>query len=238
MIATITALLFAHVLADFLFQTNTMVRRKTEPGFFALHIAIVFVLSAMALGGAWETAATIAGLHLVIDAVKTWGLPTHVRNGLPAFLIDQAAHILSIIAVASLWPAAVSAGIWAEHAATFLPHVILVTGAILAIFAGGYAVGLLMEPYTRQIDENKGLAQAGRVIGQLERALIFLFLIVDETTAVGFLIAAKSVLRFDTAAQGQKEGEYVIIGTLASFGWALAVGFATQSLLEFAVSNP
>ncbi|SHH24370.1 DUF3307 domain-containing protein [Marivita hallyeonensis] len=238
MIATFTALLFAHVLADFLVQTNTMVRRKTEFGFFALHIAIVFALSAAALGGAWQTALAIAGLHLIIDAIKTWGLTEARRNTLSAFLTDQGAHVLSIAAVVWVWPDAISTGLWADHVTAALPHVILITGAIVAIFAGGYAVGLLMEPYTAQIDQNKGLAQAGRMIGQLERALIFLFLMVNETAAVGFLIAAKSVLRFDTAAQGQKEGEYVIIGTLASFGWALAVGFATESLLEFAATSP
>ena len=47
-----------------------------------------------------------------------------------------------------------------------------------------------------------------------------------------FLLAAKSVLRFETASQDQRAGEYVIVGTLASFGWAMVAGWAIMSLLS------
>ena len=53
----------------------------------------------------------------------------------------------------------------------------------------------------------------------------------DQAAGIGFLIAAKSVLRFETTSKDQKAGEYVIIGTLASFGWALLFGYATRALL-------
>ena len=49
---------------------------------------------------------------------------------------------------------------------------------------------------------------------------------------MGFLIAAKSVLRFDASKRKQKAAEYVIIGTLASFGWALICAYATLALLD------
>lgn len=49
--------------------------------------------------------------------------------------------------------------------------------------------------------------------------------------AIGFLIAAKSVMRFETTSKDQRAGEYVIIGTLGSFAWALALSYATLNLL-------
>ena len=52
-----------------------------------------------------------------------------------------------------------------------------------------------------------------------------------EPAGVGFLIAAKSVLRFDTLRQGRRASEYVIVGTLASFTWAFLAALATQALL-------
>ena len=52
-----------------------------------------------------------------------------------------------------------------------------------------------------------------------------------RTATIGFLIAAKSVLRFDTASRDTRAGEYVIIGTLASFGWALVAAYATLALM-------
>lgn len=237
MIVSFTALLLAHVIADFVAQTDTMVRRKSEPAFFALHIAIVFALSYAALGGVWEPALAVTAAHLLIDAVKTWAVPDRARNTLAVFILDQLAHVASIAAVVWVWPDASTTGLWADHATTALPAALQTCGFIIAVFAGGHCVGLLMAPYAAQIDTSKGLTNAGRMIGQLERALIFLLLMTNQTAAIGFLIAAKSVLRFDTAAQGQKEGEYVIIGTLASFGWAIAVGFAAQALLEFAANS-
>lgn len=244
MLDVFIALLLAHVVADFLAQPDVMIRRKTEPAILLLHIAIVFVLTWTALGGDWRLALAVAGAHLVIDALKVWTLPATWRDSLPAFMGDQAAHLATLIAAAALVPDAVSTGIWADHLAQARAPAILASGAIVSIWGGGYAVGLLMRPYSDQFASAdagpaaEGLDNAGRIIGKLERGLIFLFLCVGEATATGFLIAAKSVLRFDTASKGQKAGEYVIIGTLASFGWGLATGYATLSLLEIATTIP
>lgn len=244
LIDVFVALLLAHVIADFLAQPDVMVRRKAEPLILLLHIAIVFALSALALGGAWQLALAVAAAHLVIDAIKVWALPDNWRDSLPAFLLDQAAHVATIAAAAILVPDAIATGLWADRIPQLQTPAILTIGAITSIWGGGYAVGLLMKPYTDQFEADdagptaEGLENAGRMIGKLERGLIFLFLCVGEASATGFLIAAKSVLRFDTASKGQKAGEYVIIGTLASFGWGLASGYATLSLLEIATTKP
>jgi hypothetical protein len=55
---------------------------------------------------------------------------------------------------------------------------------------------------------------------------------IGEPADIGFLIAAKSILRFDTVKKNQKISEYVIIGTLASFGWALIAAFATKAAMN------
>ncbi len=244
MLDVFIALLLAHLIADFLAQPDVMIRRKAEPLFLALHIAIVFALTFVALGGHWQLALAVAAAHQVIDALKVWGLPNRWRDSLPAFMIDQTAHLATLVAAAILVPDAITQGLWADHIAPIRTPVILFCGAITSIWAGGFAVGLLMKPYTDQFEADdagpsaEGLDNAGRMIGKLERGLIFLFLCVGEATATGFLIAAKSVLRFDTASKGQKAGEYVIIGTLASFGWGLATGYATLSLLEIAAVTP
>ncbi|MDP4991813.1 MAG: DUF3307 domain-containing protein, partial [Marivita lacus] len=67
MIDVFIALLLAHVVADFLAQPDAMIRRKTEPAILLLHIAMVCVLSWIALGGNWELALWVAAAHLVID---------------------------------------------------------------------------------------------------------------------------------------------------------------------------
>lgn len=224
------ALFLAHVLADFVFQTRWMVDRKRNLAVLLLHVGVVFVLSWGALGGAWVVALMVALAHFAIDAVKACS-PARWRDTLGAFLLDQGAHLLTLLAAALWWPAAASQGLWAP----WLPHLvapaIFLAGLITTILAGGYVVGMLTARFEVPL---KGLPEAGRLIGQLERALIFLFVTIGEPTGIGFLIAAKSVLRFDTAKEDHRASEYVIIGTLASFAWALGASYGTLVLMQIA----
>lgn len=231
MLHTALALLLAHLLADFVLQTNAMVAYKKKPAVFALHIVIVAATSLVLLGGAWKLVLLIAAAHLVVDAVKTAVLP----DTLSSFLADQAAHLLSIALAVVLMPDAFQSGIWADYAPALTAPATIACGLIVASLAGGPAVGLLMLRFGNHTLP-EGLENAGRMIGQLERSLIFLMVMIGEPAGVGFLIAAKSVLRFDTASQNQKASEYVIIGTLASFGWAMAAAYATKFVLTLAAS--
>ncbi len=72
------------------------------------------------------------------------------------------------------------------------------------------------------------LEEAGTYIGILERLLVFLFIITNHWEGVGFLIAAKSIFRFGdlSKAKNRKLTEYVLIGTLLSFGFAILTGIA------------
>ena len=76
-------------------------------------------------------------------------------------------------------------------------------------------------------DDNTGdLPNAGKLIGVVERLLSLVFVLLGQYEAVGFIIAAKSILRF---AEGDKaKSEYVLIGTLLSFSMAIFVGVAIK----------
>ena len=60
----------------------------------------------------------------------------------------------------------------------------------------------------------------------LESLLVFVFIISNHWKAVGFLITAKSVFRFGDLKEPKYRmlTEYILIGTLISFGIAIAVG--------------
>lgn len=76
------------------------------------------------------------------------------------------------------------------------------------------------------MEGNESLKDAGMYIGILERILVFVFVILDHWEAVGFLITAKSVFRFGDLKESKerKLTEYILIGTLISFGIAILVG--------------
>ena len=224
MIETFTALLLAHAAADFLLQPDRMVRDKRRPAWFALHIAVVLASAIAATGSLHPALLALALAHAAIDAAK---LATR-DTGLAAFLLDQCAHLATLVLTAALAPALFATGLWAGT--PYLPALFAIAaGAILAIRAGGFAIGLLMAPWAAEITLD-GLRDGGRAIGQLERGLIFLMILGGLPEGIGFLIAAKSVLRFGTVREEAKLSEYVIIGTLASFGWAMLAAWGTLAL--------
>src|SRR6056297_964421 len=211
MIETFTALLFAHVLADFLFQTGWINANKRRPGVMLLHGAIVLVTAQAALGQ------LAAPGPLALWAPGLWA---------------QGA-----------WAALLPPG----GAALLLHAMALVAGLVVALRAGDFAIRALMAghampgpappgPATATADtalaspDEPGLPGGGRTIGHLERLLVFVLVLAGQITAIGFLVAAKSILRFGSIADDRRATEYVIIGTLASFGWAIAVALATQTL--------
>ncbi len=58
------------------------------------------------------------------------------------------------------------------------------------------------------------------LIGLMERFLVLALILVRQYSAVGLIIAAKSILRF----RDNKKNEYVLVGTLLSFGIATLLG--------------
>ena len=225
MTQTFAALLLAHTVADFLLQSDWMVKNKRQLTPMLAHIAVVLATAMAATGTLHPALILLAAVHMAIDAIKT----AYFTNRLRPFLVDQAAHLASLIAIAALQPTLWAQGLWAQY--TWLPAaMVLAAGLILATKAGGYAVGLLMQPWADGAPD--GLRNGGRVIGTLERGVIYLLILTGQAAGIGFLIAAKSVLRFGAVKDEGRLSEYVIIGTLASFGWAIAVSAGTIALLK------
>ena len=69
--------------------------------------------------------------------------------------------------------------------------------------------------------------RTGRLIGWLERAITFCLVLSGLASGIAFLIAAKSILRFGTVKDDPRAAEIVLIGTLASIGWAILMAMAT-----------
>ncbi|ATG46367.1 hypothetical protein CEW89_01555 [Celeribacter ethanolicus] len=222
MLETLAALFLAHVLADYVFQTRWMVEEKSRPETLFLH-ALIVLLTAMATTGqvASPMIYALALIHIVIDTVKT----RFFSDTFIPHITDQALHLVTLTLIALIAPDLFPQGPYAALA--WLPKAMLFTaGAIYATRAGGFAVGKLMERFgPNPIGDS--LDKGGFWIGLLERGLIFLLLIGQMAGGIGFLVAAKSVLRFEAAQEGKK-AEWVIIGTLASFGWAIAVTLAVM----------
>jgi len=226
MIETFVALAFAHVMADYVFQTGWMVERKKDPGILLAHIALVAMLAMAAIGrmDAPEILA-LGAAHLMIDAVKTYLLP----DTLYWHIADQIAHFASVAAVAIYAPTLWATGMW-QDCTTILHAMLLFAGLIFATRAGRFAIEKLMTAQAQTSTPETGLPKGGLTIGYLERGLIYALMLGGLSASIGFLIAAKSILRFGAVSEDRSASEYVIIGTLASFGWAILVTLVVMKL--------
>ncbi len=113
---------------------------------------------------------------------------------------------------------------------------IYVVGFLIVIWPASYITRKVTQRWAPVIEpvNDEGLPDAGRLIGILERILVLIFVLLNQYQAIGFLIAAKSILRF-----GEKDGdnrrkktEYVLVGTLLSFTLAIAVGIAVRTAIN------
>jgi Protein of unknown function (DUF3307) len=236
MLETAVALAFAHFLADFTMQTDAMVRAKARPAVLLLHVGIVAAVSWAALGFALQPLLIllIAGSHFAID----WAKLRFGNGTFMPFAADQGAHIAMVALGAALFPGAYAGGLWAHldaagwAPAAWLPAAMTIgAGLVATVWGGDYAVRAMMVGLTPP--DPASLPKGGRLIGRLERAMILMLVLAGQPDGIGFLIAAKSLLRFNDLAHDhdRRTSEYVIIGTLASFACGLGAAFAARVAL-------
>ena len=229
MLTTFILLLSAHVFGDFLLQTNAMVRNKGKGWVLLFHTVLHGALAYGLLQqwSAWPIPVSVAVMHSAIDWVKG-----RCRRSARAFVVDQVSHVVSLAVIAAV-------GHWLGWCGPFEGQgwqwIVGFAGFVASVFGVGFYVGeiagKLAEANGELADSIKaGLRDGGKQIGRLERALIFAFILVGEPTGIGFLVAAKSILRFEDAKQ-RLVAEYVIIGTLWSFGLAMALAWLTQQAI-------
>lgn len=225
-------LITAHLLGDFFLQPDLMVRNKRNAGVLVLHAMLVAAASYL-ICGVWDSWRIVVGVfvtHVVIDGIKT----ASRKDGPKAFILDQGAHLAVLSGIGLYWIAANAVPYWQTIFPGYTKVLLLLSGAILCVRVGGFWVGKAVAPFQAALDKpSEGLPNAGRVIGQLERAVIFLLVLAGVPQGVGFLVTAKSILRFGEIREPgqQREAEYIIIGTLMSFGWALLIAYTTKRLL-------
>ncbi|HVS78274.1 MAG TPA: DUF3307 domain-containing protein [Steroidobacteraceae bacterium] len=229
---TFLALLAAHLVADFPLQPVWLVRRKKNPAVLGLHAALVGGLAALILGG-WpaELLLILVATHAVMDAVKVYAL----GDSLQSFTVDQAVHLTVIGCLTIAFPQAVAQGWWGRlpHGAQmyYLVGLCLLSGTIASLQVGAIVIRKATASFTLQVrDHIPGLENGGAYIGVLERALVMMLILMGQPAGVGFLITAKSILRFGDVKESQqrKLTEYIIIGTFMSFGWGLLFALLTQ----------
>jgi len=218
----------AHLLGDYIFQPDKKAEDKNNLGFkskfLKWHILIIFGISwLLSFQLNFICAAVVIALsHWLVDSIKKH-IINHKKLSKYAFFIDQTIHLFFILLIVLLFDnyfeinPKLSISINVKYLA-------IITGYIICTKPANIFVKEIFKAFEIKVNntENDDLPNAGKLIGIIERFLVFTFIILNQFEAVGFLIAAKSILRFKD--DNTVKTEYVLVGTMLSFGIAIALG--------------
>lgn len=219
-------LCIAHLISDYFLQFDSWVADKQKNKIRSIklyaHIAVTFLAAAL-ISGEWLIAVFIAVTHGIIDITKIYlGKKDSV-----SFIIDQVLHFI-ILVISSLWisnelPGLIKFVVSLAESTSFWA---IAFGYMFITFPISVVITILTHRWRKDLDDSyenlQTLNEAGKWIGIMERLLILTFILINQFAAIGFLIAAKAVLRIKDTER--KLSEYVLIGTLLSICITVCVG--------------
>jgi len=250
------ALLAGHFTGDFVLQSSSLLENKKKNKWFVVaHTLIVAGVTWAFLGdvAVWPVILLLTFVHFLIDVVKLKLQPApggiDLKSGeaeepdsaFAVFLADQFLHLISLIVIwfgtRQWFPETLNSNCWAELWGTaYCKGLVLISGYAMGVWGIGAALKYQMASLAREVPTTRraGLLKGGKTIGLLERTLVLTFVLGGQPEGVAFVVAAKSVFRIGdlTAHADRIHAEYIMIGTLRSFTYALLTAFLMQWLLN------
>lgn len=225
-------LILAHLLGDFIFQPASWVKSKEDNKLKSWHLYIhILIHSVLVMLLVWDITFLIPALiitisHGFIDITKIFFQGRAKRIW---FFIDQTLHFAVIISVWYFIDQPVLDIQFTEA------NLVIVTAFVFITIPTSVIIKTLISQWTPNAGtiNTDSLQNAGKFIGILERLMVLTFALTNNLEAIGFLITAKSVFRFGDLrdAKDLKLTEYVLIGTLLSFGIAIATSLIVNKIL-------
>lgn len=230
-----------HILCDFYFQTETMaLKKRTELKWVVYHsilyggaAILLFILFLPGLN--WRCMACFAISHGVIDLLKFFCKfrSRFWRSERNVFLLDQTIHIFVIfmivyslreVDVKILYRVNVQSffdafGLSECNLLSWLVKLLLIHKPVNILIAH------MLSSYkpSSSISQSGNDKNAGRYIGTLERIIMSVFISLGQYSAVGLVLTAKSITRYDKITKEQDFAEYYLLGTLLSTISAISI---------------
>ena len=232
-------LLLTHILGDFVFQPEKWVKDKEEKKVksvklyfhIGIHSILLLLVLQLKLQEYWLAFLLVIISHYGIDLLKLYLQKKKTKR--IWFFIDQVLHLSVLVFATSFY---VDFSLSTENLITD-QILLLIIFLLLVIFVSAIIIKIIITQWNPESkkENDDSLEKAGRYIGILERLFVFTFVITNHWEAIGFLLAAKSVFRFGdlTSSKDRKLTEYILIGTLLSFGIAIFLGVLYLYTLKF-----
>ncbi len=225
--------LIAHLVGDFYLQWQSLAELKdnSRRGLF-FHILIygaAFLTTLLVAKPSLPALAVITIGHGLIDWLKYCYLHSGdpkkkedkriLRQEAPwLFLLDQGLHVLLIYLAVRVWP---SSGLQAWFPAQSFDGIRWILVVALVGKPANVSFKRVFTRYANYQSKTKTVEGAGSLIGFFERVFTVIFVHLGQYSALGFVMAAKSLARFKLLSEDQSFAEYYLIGTLYSILFAL-----------------
>lgn len=225
----LTKLILSHLITDFILQPKSWVEERSAKHFASaklyLHGFITALLAFTITGFQyWIVSIIIFTTHILIDGWKSYRKQT-----VTYFIIDQLLHLMVLTACWYFtfikWSDIVTA--WQrinENLNTWKT----ITAFIFLSTPAGILIGQVTKQWRDKLPEAENLANAGKWIGIVERIIILIFVLYSQYSAIGLLVAAKGIIRFNEKDRQEIKTEYLVIGTLISIGLAIVTGLVIK----------
>ncbi|MCK9245652.1 MAG: DUF3307 domain-containing protein [Anaerolineaceae bacterium] len=244
-------LLSAHLVGDFYFQSAALAGKKEKEYSRVLLHSLIYAVFVFFVFLVIETPLLVlvaaAAAHWIIDSFK-WLLRNQGWSKSMWFVVDQLLHLVSLFVITSLTPAVEIRPWLAGLPEDFWPWLTLI---LLIVKPVNISIDILFKRYAeaakRQaekvvptqkepllakeelssaVQEEGGLTAqevegAGASVGTFERIFAVIFAALGQYAALGLLMAAKSMARYDRINKSPAFAEYYLIGTLYSILFAI-----------------
>lgn len=232
-------LLLAHILGDYYFQTKKLAEDKNESLRKQLiHGLIYAVIGIVSIVPIFNNHILIAVIslsisHLLIDLLKYYYVQINYMGDCPSenqrmiYLVDQFLHI-SCIFIAAYVLTFNNIGLSiAPGVLDFLtmvqisPEVLLswITVVLLIWKPTNITIKQLLclyKPSEESETDEETEKETGAFIGLLERLIILIFISISQYSAIGLVLTAKSIARYNKITENKEFAEYYLLGTLLS----------------------
>ncbi len=222
-------LILAHLMSDFILQPKSWVEDRNKKHFASpklyLHGVVTAIVAFVFTGFIyWKITLAILITHIIIDGWKSYQKET-----ITYFLVDQILHLLVIV---GCWYATFLQWHNIIAALKLLNENVVIWKIMAAFVFVTTPTGILIGQFTKQwqdkIANADSLANAGKWIGIIERIIVLIFVLKNDFAAIGLLLAAKGLIRFNEKDRPEIKTEYLVIGTLLSVGTALIAGLIVK----------
>ncbi len=242
----IIILVTAHIITDYAIQTPNMVRNKMNKKVWSyIKHVLVYFITALFLSINWFSWQLVVAvsiqtiLHGIIDYFK---IDVELKNPVYKFEIDVLDIFLHFIVI---WLTIIifrPGYMYLEFPfnlnisvsiSIYCKLCIYVSSIIFLLNGGTYLVRAILQKVKneKEIEEKIEKDNTGKLIGNIERLLLFILILFNNLVAIGFVITTKSIARFEEMKK-KNFSEYYLIGTLSSTLIAIITGKFVMYLIK------